>query len=42
MSEDVLCLVSCQTLNSTLQMTEVYHKTLIMIEVMYLLMANKE
>ena len=42
MSEDVLHRVRCQTLNPTLQMTaEIYNETLIMIEDMCLLMANK-
>jgi hypothetical protein len=42
MSEGVLHRVRCQTLNPTLQMTaEMYNETLIMIEDMCLLMANK-
>lgn len=42
MSEDVLHRVRRQTLNPTLQMTaEIYNETLIMIEDMCLLMANK-
>ncbi|XP_073955775.1 uncharacterized protein isoform X1 [Choristoneura fumiferana] len=42
MSEDVLHRVRCQTLNPTLQITaEIYNETLIMIEDMCLMMANK-
>lgn len=42
MSEDVLHRMRCQTLIPTLQMTaEIYNETLIMIEDMCLLMANK-
>lgn len=42
MSEDVLHRVRRQTLNPTLQMTtEIYNETLIMIEDICLLMANK-
>lgn len=42
MSEDVLHSVRCQILNPTLQITtEIYNQTLIMIEDMCLLMANK-